>query len=86
MATARYLVERRFESAPAFPVAAIVERNLDLGVTWLCSYVSDDGRTVFCLYEAASPEAIRRAAARNGLPVERIHEVSVLDPYPYVDS
>jgi hypothetical protein len=86
MATARYLVERRFESAPAFAVAAIVERNVDLGVTWLYSYVSDDGRTVFCLYEAASPEAIRRAAARNGLPVDRIHEVSVLEPYAYVDS
>jgi hypothetical protein len=86
MATARYLVERRFESVPAFAVASIVERNLDAGVTWLCSYVSDDGCTVFCLYEAGSPEAIRSAAARNGLPVERIHEVSVLDPYPYVDS
>jgi hypothetical protein len=81
---ARYLVERRFADGPAFAVAAIVERNLDTGVTWLCSYVSDDGRTVFCLYEAPSPEAIRRAATCNGLPVERIHEVSVLDPHFYV--
>jgi hypothetical protein len=83
---ARYLVERTFEAPPSFPVAAIVERNADAGVTWLCSYVSDDGRTVFCLYDAPSPEAIRRAAARNGLPVHRIHEVSVLDPYPYAKT
>src|SRR3954452_22051050 len=84
--TTRYLVERRFADGPAFAVTSIVERNLDAGVTWLCSYVSGDGRTVFCLYEAPSPEAIRRAAHCNGLPVERIHEVSVLDPHPYLDA
>jgi hypothetical protein len=86
MSMARYLIERRFDGGPEFAVQAIVARNADAGVTWLCSYVSDDGRTAFCLYEAPSPEAIRRAAARSGLPVDRIHEVSVLDPYPYVHS
>jgi len=39
------------------------------------------GETSFCVYDAPSPEAIRRAAARNGLPVGRITEVRVLDPY-----
>jgi hypothetical protein len=28
-----------------------------------------------------NPEAIRGAAERNGLPVDRISEVRVLDPY-----
>ena len=31
----------------------------------------------------ADPEAIRKAAARNGLPIDRITEVRVLDPYFY---
>jgi hypothetical protein len=84
--TARYLVERRFEAPAAFAVESILERNADAGVTWLCSYVSDDERTVFCVYEAPSPEAVRRAAARNGLPVNRIHEVSVLDPHPFAKT
>lgn len=35
----------------------------------------------FCLYEAPFPEAIRRAARRNGLPVDKITEVRALDPY-----
>jgi len=35
------------------------------------------------IYDAPSPEAIRRAARRNNLPVDRITEVSVLDPYFY---
>ena len=78
----RYLVERRFGSRTVFEVDSIVERNADAGVTWLWSYVSDDGRTWFCLYEAPSPEAIRGASARSGLPVERIVEVSLLDPHP----
>jgi hypothetical protein len=37
----------------------------------------------FCVYDGPSPEAIRKAAARNGLPVERITQVRVLDPYVY---
>jgi hypothetical protein len=47
------------------------------------SYVSDDTTKSFCVYDAPSPEAIRRTAARNALPVERITQVRVLDPYFY---
>jgi hypothetical protein len=35
------------------------------------------------LYDAPTPEAIRKTAARNQLPVERITQVRVLDPYSY---
>jgi hypothetical protein len=45
--------------------------------------VSDDGTKTFCTYDAPSPEAIRRTAKRNNLPVDRITEVRVLDPYFY---
>jgi cell division inhibitor SulA len=85
----RYLVERSFRGG--FGIAAtadgadacraLVEQNLDASVTWLHSYVSEDDRTCYCLYEAPSPEAIRRAAARSGLPVDRILRIRVLDPY-----
>ena len=85
----RYLVERTFakgfhvgaEGAEAFP--AVVDRNADEGVTWLHSYVSRDRRKTFCIYEGGSPEAIRRAADRNGLPIDSITAVSVLDPHFY---
>jgi len=62
---------------------AIGERNADEGVTWLHSYVSDDRTKSFCVYEAPTPEAIRRTAARNDLPVDVITQVRVLDPYFY---
>jgi hypothetical protein len=88
----RYVVERTFPEAWRVPSGmertafclALVERNLDEGVTWLCSYVRDDERKTFCVYDAPSPEAIRKTAARNGLPVDRITEVSVLAPYSYM--
>jgi hypothetical protein len=47
------------------------------------SYVNEDTGTMLCLYEAPSPEAIRRAARRSDLPVDRITQVRVLDPYSY---
>ena len=81
----RYLVERTFPGSPELAVDAVVERNVDDGVTWMYSYVNEDTGTMLCLYEAPSPEAIRRAAHRNDLPVDRITKVRVLDPYSYTD-
>ena len=88
----RYVVERGFTdglrvaigSAGARAYIEIVERNTDEGVTWLQSYVSDDGKKTFCVYDAPNPEAIRKTANRNGLPVDRITQVRVLDPYFYI--
>src|SRR5215471_2720146 len=82
----RYLVERTFPDPwdvngdLAGLCRQILERNRD-EVTWLHSYVSDDCKRLVCVYEAPSPEAIRRSAARNNLPVESITSVRVLDPY-----
>jgi hypothetical protein len=85
----RYVVERTFDgglqvradAAGAETCGTVVRRNTDEGVTWLHSYVSDDGNRTFCVYDGPSPEAIRKAAAVNELPVDRITQVRVLDPY-----
>ena len=85
----RYLVERTYSDDSDIPagldgrLADHVERNADHGVSWLHSYVSRDKTKSFCIYDAPSPEAIRKTASRNALPVDRITEVSVLDPYSY---
>ena len=59
----------------------IVTNNALDGVTWIQSYVTPDRRRAFYICDAPSPEAIRRAALRNGLPVDSIMEVRTLDPY-----
>jgi uncharacterized protein DUF4242 len=90
----RYLVERSFPEGFELPYGeagievcrGVVGVNEDLGVTWVHSYVRDDRRTTYCIYDGPNPEAIRRAADRNGLPVDRITRVTVLDPYFYTPS
>jgi Protein of unknown function (DUF4242) len=87
----RYVVERTFPDGLNIPIdaqgaascLAVVDRNADDGVTWVHSYVSDDKRKTFCIYDAPSPEAIRKTADRNSLPLDQITQVSVLDPYFY---
>jgi hypothetical protein len=61
----------------------VVTQNAAEDVTWIHSYVTPDNGTTFCIYDGPDPEAIRRAASRNGLPVDHITEVRVLDPYFY---
>jgi hypothetical protein len=78
----RYLVERTFPDGLHIPVG-VIERNADEGVTWVHSYVGEEGEKTFCVYEAPTPEAIRKAAKDNSLPVDRITQVRVLDPYSY---
>ena len=87
----RYMVERTFPDGLHIPVnddgasalGNVVACNLNLDVTWVHSYVSDDKQATFCIFDAPDPETIRKAAERNGLPVDRITRVTVLDPYFY---
>jgi hypothetical protein len=89
----RYVVERTFADGLHIPindtgvavVAGVVATNAEQGVTWLHSYVSDDDAKTFCVYDGPDPEAIRQVAERNGLPVDAITQVHVLDPYFYAD-
>jgi len=87
----RFMVERSFPDGLNIPVnddgaramAKVGEVNAADGVNWVHSYVSGDKKKTFCVYDGPSPEAIRRTATRNGLPVDKITEVSVLDPFFY---
>ena len=88
---ARYLVERTFPDGLNIGIdtegqkvcLGVVDRNAELGVTWIHSYVSEDKTKTFCVYDGPDPEAIRRAASANGLPIDAISRVTVLDPYFY---
>jgi hypothetical protein len=47
-------------------------------------FVGDDEQSqIFCVCDAPTPEAIGTTAARNGLPLDQITRVSVLDPCFY---
>ncbi len=87
----RYVVERTFPEGLDLPVnekgcqivQGVISNNREDHVTWVYSFVSADKKKTFCIYDAPSPEAIRKAADKNGIPVDKITEVKVLDPYFY---
>lgn len=87
----RYVIERTFPDGLKFPTGGegrkvagdVAATNAGEGVHWVHTYVSSDDRMTFCVYDGPSPEAIRTVAQRNGLPVDRITEVRVLDPFLY---
>lgn len=87
----RYMIERTFPTGLNIPMTdtgaraclGVVANNAKEGVTWVHSYVNADKTKTFCVYDGPDPEAIRRAAGDNNLPLERITQVNVLAPYFY---
>jgi hypothetical protein len=74
-----FMIERKFAEPVAPRLNAFEELNAindDQGVRWLYSFLSPDRLRTFCLYEAESAEAIRRAAERAGIPAGLVIEVS----------
>ena len=90
----RYMIERTFPDGLEIPTdevgaktcLEVVQNNAEEQVTWVTSYVVADKRRTFCIYDGPDPEAIRRAAEANGLPVDAVSEVRVLDPYFYTGA
>lgn len=88
----RYVVERTFLDGLKIPLdetgaeicQTIVSNNAQDLVTWVHSYVSEDKQKTYCIYDGPSPEAVRQAARRSSLPIDRITEVRILDPYFYI--
>jgi hypothetical protein len=74
-----FIIERNFaeqlevtrEAADAINAINVEEEN-----RWLFSFLSADKKKSYCLYEAPSIEAIRKAAARAGVPADVITEVT----------
>lgn len=84
----RYLVEQTFPDGlklsandeGAEMCRVIVMTNAEDDVTWIHSYVSRDRQRTFCIYDAPSPEAIRRSAQRKrtaGLTASRRSTFSI---------
>jgi len=87
----RFMVERTFPDGLHVPTnpsgtqacLTIVGTNANHGVTWVHSYVTSDKKKTFCIYDGPNEAAIREAAKQNGVPVDTVTQVSVLDPYFY---
>jgi hypothetical protein len=79
----RFIIERNFAEQIEFSKEGndrIELINDAEGVKWIFSFLSADKRKTYCLYEASSPEAIRRAAERAGVPADVITQVDEVSP------
>lgn len=78
----RYMVERTFPAGALDGLDAagkiqVNANNAALGVEWVGSYANADKTKTFCVYEAPNAQAIRDAAAKNGIPADLVTEVPV---------
>mgnify|MGYP002336526128 CR=1 FL=1 len=80
-----YVILRRGGWADAAELATAAARSTEVGqqmpddVCWIRSYVTaepDGSVGTVCIYQASSPEAIRRHAADADLPVDEIVKVA----------
>jgi hypothetical protein len=81
-ATHRYLIERTFPAGALAGLDAATKRkvnanNASVGVHWVQSYANAEKTKTFCIYEAPSEAAVRKAAELNTLPVDSVTEVPV---------
>jgi hypothetical protein len=84
-----FLIERNFAEDVLIDDATVGEVkavNDEIGIRWVYSFLSNDKRKTYCLYEAPNAEAIRAAAQRLGMPADVIIEVSQIRPQAYGDS
>ena len=80
-----YLVERYFDEELDFDDEKFEQINditNELGVEWLTSFLSADGKKTYCLYEATDPESLRHHSKVVGIPANKIVEVSRFWPLP----
>ena len=78
----RYLIERSFPTGALDGLDAATKEmvnanNATLNVRWLHSYANADKTKTVCVYEGPSEDAVRQAAALNGLPVDSVMEMPV---------
>lgn len=74
-----FMIERNYAEQLEQSIDGAAELNRindEERVRWLTSFLSADKRKSYCLYEAESPDALRRAAERAGLPADVITEVT----------
>ena len=78
-----FVIERNFAEQLEVTHDSAAELKLindEIGVSWLFSFLSGDKKKTYCLYEAPNPEALRKAAARLGIPADVIVEVDQYVP------
>lgn len=76
----RYMFEWTFSDGLYIPMdivgsdrcLTVVSNDAEDNTTWVHSYITKDMKKTFCIYDVPSPEAIRKSAKVNRLPVDNV--------------
>jgi hypothetical protein len=82
-----YLIERNYAERLELDAEGVREGeaiNAEEGTRWVFSFLTADKMKSYCLYEAASPDAILAAARRAGLPADVIVEVDRVEASMFI--
>ena len=75
-AVSRYLVTRTLPALTSDQLDAVGKKVKsvcsELGMEWVRSHLTADGKHSFCEFEAPNAEACREHASRAGLPVDDV--------------
>lgn len=78
-----YLIERNFAEQVSITPELVDGVKLvagEEGNDWVFSFLSEDKKKMYCLYEAPNEDTIRTAAQRLGLPADVIVPVDQIRP------
>lgn len=75
-----YVVQRKIPERPLTPMPDVAGSNQN--IVCVKSYLSDDRRYLYSVYDGPDPESVCAAVERNGARVDRITKVSVIDFLP----
>jgi hypothetical protein len=77
----RYMITRTLPPLTPNDWEAVRQKSAEvcreMGINWIRSHVTADGKMTYCEYEAADEEAVREHARRAGIPVDDIIMLSM---------
>ena len=72
----RYMITRTLPPLSPEQIEAVRVKSAgvckEMGINWIRSHFTADGKLSFCEYEAEDEEAVREHARRTGIPVDEI--------------
>lgn len=82
-----FVIERNFVEQldlASLDIGVVQGVAADEDVRWLTTFLSADRKKSYCIFEAADPDALRRHAARVGIPADVIMQVDEINPDAFV--
>lgn len=77
----RYMITRTLPPMPPEQLETVRKESTrvcnELGITWVRSHITADGKHSFCEYDAPDEDAVREHSRKSGIPFDRIQPLGL---------